>query len=167
MGRRVFFSFHYKDDNWRVSQVRNMGVVEGDAPLSDNDWEQVKRGGDPAIERWIKGQLSSKSCAVVLIGSETAGRKWINYEITEAWNSQKGVLGIHIHRLKDVRGVQASKGENPFSGFTYGSLKTPLTNAVKTYDPPYLSSSDVYKYISENIETWVEDAISVRNRIGP
>lgn len=166
MGRRVFFSFHYKDDNWRASQVRSMGIVEGDPPLTDNDWEAVKRGGDPAIERWIKGQLSGKSCAVVLIGSETAGRKWIDYEITEAWNSQKGVLGIYIHRLKDRFGAQATKGENPFSGFTYGPLRTPLTNVVKTYDPPYWSSSDVYKYISQNIASWVEDAISVRNGIG-
>ena len=27
--RRTFFSFRYKPDNWRASQVRNMGVVEG------------------------------------------------------------------------------------------------------------------------------------------
>lgn len=27
MARRTFYSFHYKPDNWRVSQVRNMGVV--------------------------------------------------------------------------------------------------------------------------------------------
>ena len=28
MARRVFFSFHYKADNWRASQVRNMGEAE-------------------------------------------------------------------------------------------------------------------------------------------
>ena len=28
MARRVFFSFHYKPDNSRAAQVRNMGMVE-------------------------------------------------------------------------------------------------------------------------------------------
>jgi len=37
MARRVFFSFHYTPDNWRASQVRQIGVIEGDAPVSDND----------------------------------------------------------------------------------------------------------------------------------
>ena len=39
--RRTFFSFHYKPDNWRAAKVRNMGVVEGNSPVSDNDWETV------------------------------------------------------------------------------------------------------------------------------
>jgi len=46
MARRVFFSFHYKPDNWRASQVRKMGDIEGDAPVSDNDWETITKGGD-------------------------------------------------------------------------------------------------------------------------
>lgn len=32
MARKVFFSFHYQPDNWRVSQVRNIGVIEGNQP---------------------------------------------------------------------------------------------------------------------------------------
>ena len=37
MARKVFFSFHYTNDNWRASQVRNMGVVNGSAVAKDND----------------------------------------------------------------------------------------------------------------------------------
>ena len=66
--RRVFFSFHYKPDNSRAAQVRNMGLVDGNAPVSDNDWETVTKGGDAAIQKWIDGQIYGKSCAVVLIG---------------------------------------------------------------------------------------------------
>jgi hypothetical protein len=33
MPRKAFYSFHYVPDNWRASQVRNMGVVEGTSPL--------------------------------------------------------------------------------------------------------------------------------------
>ena len=45
--RRVFFSFHYSRDAWRAGQVRNMGMVEGNPPASDNDWEAVNRVGTP------------------------------------------------------------------------------------------------------------------------
>src|ERR1700694_5153865 len=107
MARRVFFSFHYDADNWRVSQVRNMGMIEENAPASDNEWETIKSGGDPAIRRWIDDQLSGRACTVVLIGSGTAGRKWINYEIEKSWNDRKGLFGIHIHNLKNKQGQQS------------------------------------------------------------
>jgi hypothetical protein len=37
MAHRVFFSFHYKPDCWRASQVRNMGVVDGNKLYQIND----------------------------------------------------------------------------------------------------------------------------------
>lgn len=163
MARRAFYSFHYKPDNWRASQVRNMGVVEGDKPASDNEWETITRGGDAAIQKWIDSQLDGKSVAIVLAGANTAGRKWIDYEIKKAWDDKKGLLGIHIHNLKDNDGNQASKGSNPFSGFTVG--KRNLSDIVKTYDPPYLTSTDVYGYIKDNLADWIETAIDIRNNV--
>ena len=44
--RQVFYSFHFKNDSWRAGQVRNIGVVEGNTPVSSNDWEEVKRKGN-------------------------------------------------------------------------------------------------------------------------
>ena len=120
ISRRVFFSFHYKPDSWRASQVREIGAIEGNALMSDNQWETVTRGGDVAIRRWIDGQLHGKSCAIVLIGAQTAGRKWINYEIRKAWNDGKGLLGIYIHHLLNQDREQSYKGANPFTGFTVG-----------------------------------------------
>ena len=77
MPRKVFFSFHFNNDAWRASQVRSMGALEGDEPVSDNKWEEVKRGGDRGIQNWINSQMSGKSCVVVLIGSQTASRQWV------------------------------------------------------------------------------------------
>src|SRR5713226_9302931 len=136
MARRVFFSFHYKPDNWRVSQVRNIGVIEGNRALSDNDWEAVKGGGDKAIKAWIDGQLYGRSCTVVLAGEKTAGRKWIKYEIEESWNAGKGVVGIYIHNLEDSNGNQSQKGRNPFDDITREGGKK-LSTIVKVYDPQY------------------------------
>lgn len=75
MARRVFYSFHYQNDAWRVQQVKNMGAVEGQPLLSSQKWEDVAKGGDAAIRKWIDDQMKGKSCNVVLIGSKTAGRR--------------------------------------------------------------------------------------------
>jgi hypothetical protein len=163
MARCVFYSFHYKPDCSRAAQVRNMGVIEGNKPATDNDWEKITKGGEAAIQRWIDDQMTGKSCAVVLIGTGTAGRKYINYEIGQAWNNKKGLLGIYIHRLKTLDGYQATKGANPFDDFTMKNSSKKLSSVVKTYDPPYSDSKQVYQYISLNFATWVETAISIRN----
>lgn len=162
MARRVFYSFHYKADNWRASQVRNMGVIEGNAPVSDNDWETITRGGDKAIQNWIDGQIQGKSCTIVLIGTNTAGRKWIKYEIEKSWNDGKGLLGIYIHNLKDKEEKQSAKGSNPFDDFTMNRGGAKLSSIVKAYDPPYSTSTDVYAYIKRNLAAWVEEAVSIR-----
>ena len=161
MTRRVFFSFHYEPDNWRAYQVRDVGVVEGNRPVSDNDWETITKGGDQAIKRWIAEQLDGKSCAVVLIGSFTARRKWITYEIGEAWDNGKGVVGMYVHNLMNASGNQSPKGLNPFDSLERDGKR--LSRIVKAYDPPYTISTFVHEDIKENIQVWVDEAVSIRN----
>ena len=36
--RQVFFSFHFKNDVMRVQQIRNIGVIEGNTPVSPSNW---------------------------------------------------------------------------------------------------------------------------------
>nr|WP_288796293.1 TIR domain-containing protein [uncultured Bacteroides sp.] len=162
MARRVFTSFHYVPDNWRASQVRNMGKIEGNSVVSANQWEEVTKGGNKAIEKWIDDNMSGKSCVIVLVGENTAGRKWIKYEIEKAWNEGRGVLGIHIHNLKNSIGNQANKGRNPFEDFSVDGKN--LSSIVKCYNPPYTTSTYVYDHIKENIESWIEEAIDIRNK---
>ncbi len=159
--RKVFYSFHFKPDNWRASQVRQMGVLEGNEPATDNDWQTVIGGGDAKIKKWIDDQIFGKSCAVVLVGQDTANRKWINYEIKKAWKDSKGVVGIHIHKLKDSGQNQANKGGNPFEEITMESKK--LSNIVKCYDVKKTDSKDAYNAIKDNLADWIEEAIKIRN----
>lgn len=83
----MLYSFHYVPDSQRAAQVRQIGSIEGNRPARDNDWQTITRGGDSAIEKWIATQMYGRSCTVVLVGSNTAGRKWINHEIIESWDS--------------------------------------------------------------------------------
>ena len=129
MTRKVFYSFYYKQDSWRAGQVRNIGVVEGNEPVRDNEWEEVKSSGDSAIKNWISNQLYGRTCTIVLVGTETANRKWVKYEICESWRRGKGVVGIYVHKLLNADGNASPLGGNPFASLNCGN------------DAPYLNSN--------------------------
>lgn len=176
--RQVFYSFHFSNDYWRVQEVRNMGAIEGNKPVSANEWEEVKRKGDDNIKRWINTAMNYRSCVVVLAGRYTANRKWINYEIKQAWEAGKGLVVVYIHGLKDRDGNQDIKGSNPLDNFcvdkTFNYIanhakpadgnEINLAKVCKAYDPPYSVSTNVYNYIKENIDKWCEEAIKIRNQ---
>ena len=122
MKRRVFYSFHYKPDNWRAAQVRNIGVIEGNRPAADNDWEAVTKGGHKAIEKWIADQMYGRSCTVVLVGTYTAGRKWIKHEISKSWSDGMGLVGIYIHGLENANELVSTKGRTPSMSLTTANL---------------------------------------------
>ena len=86
----------------------------------------------------------------------------MKHEIKYGFDNGKALLGIHIHRLLDRNGNASSKGANPFSTFTVGADKRPLTSWAKTYDPGGSDSKGVYDTIKNNIESWVEEAIRLR-----
>ncbi len=160
--KRCFYSFHYKPDAQRASQVRNIGVVEGNRPVTDNDWEAVVRGGDAAIKQWIANQMYGRSCTIILVGATTAGRKWINYEIVESWNAGMGVVGIRIHGLKNLSGNISSAGGNPFDHVTHNPTKKKLSSIVKCYRPAGQNSTEHYGWIRQHLENAVEEAIRIR-----
>ena len=163
MARRTFFSFHYKPDNWRAAQVRNIGMVDGNRPVTDNEWETITKGRAPAIKKWIARQLKGRSCTVVLVGSKTAGRKWISYEISESWNQGKGVVGIRIHGLEDSQGKMSSMGGNPFDHVTFEGSGKRLSTVVKCYNPKGTTSKMRYDWIKEHLANAVEEAVTIRN----
>lgn len=156
--KRVFLSFHYADDNWRVQQIKNIGSIEEQPLLSYNEWEKIKQQGDTAIKNWINAQMNGKSCTVVLIGANTANRKWINYETSHTWDSGKPVVGIYVNKLKDANGNQSAKGNNPFA---YIKLKNgqALDELIPCFTPTGTSSTEAYDWIKNNIEDVVEKAV--------
>ena len=163
MKRKVFYSFHYEPDYWRAAQVRNIGVIEGNRPATDNNWEQVKRGGPSAIKRWIAGQMKGRSCCVVLVGSNTANREWINYEITKSWNDHMGVVGIRIHGLEDSDGRVSRQGQNPFDYIIFEDSNRKLSSVVKCYDPQGRNGRERYDWIRRHLSKAVEEAIQIRD----
>ena len=163
MARRVFYSFHYKPDSWRAAMVRQIGAISGNEPVSDNGWETIKKSGSAAIERWITNEMKGRSCTVVLVGARTAGRRWIKYEIAKSWSDGMGVVGIRINGLKDAKGVTSKEGINPFTNIKFSDSGKRLSKIVKCYTPRGSNSKARYKWISDNLETLIEEAIAIRN----
>lgn len=160
--RQVFYSFHYQPDAWRVAQVRNIGAIEGNRPAPDNDWETISRTGDDAIKKWIKEQMKYRSCTVVLVGQNTAKRKWIDHEIIESWKAGMGVVGIYIHGLKNNDGYIANQGSNPFEHLSFGDDK--FSNIVKCYNPAGNNSKERYDWIATYLSDAVEEAVNIRKK---
>lgn len=116
MARRVFFSFHFERDIWRVNQVRNCNVVAGcDAAgfYDHSEYEEAKRKGEAEVKRLIREKLDGTSVTIVLIGAETAQRPYVQYEIEQSIARNNGLLGIHIHHIPDPYGRTDYRGAVP------------------------------------------------------
>ena len=156
MARRVFFSFHYKNDVWRANQVRNSWVTQGKEAagfVDSADFEKVEKEGDEAIKKWIDNQLSGTSVTVVLIGSETSSRKYVQYELQKSFEKGNGIIGVFIHKLKDRDEKTSSKGDTTFGELGKGKDGSSVYffQIAKTYD--YVDN-DGY----ENLGDWIEEA---------
>ena len=161
MARHVFFSFHYDRDSVRVAQVRNSNVVAGydKNPFYDKaGWESIKRQGDQAVKNWIDNQIQGTSVTVVLIGAETASRKWVQYEIIKTCERKNGLIGIYIDGLKNFAGQTDYRGRNPFDSLGFDNYqgsgrRVNLSAIYSTYD--YVAD-DGYN----NMGKWIEAAAS-------
>lgn len=153
----VFYSFHYARDSWRVQQIMNLGSVEGQKLLNAQEWEAVKKKGKDAVEKWIDEKMKYKSAVVVLVGTETANRQWVKYEIAKAWNEKRPLVGIRIHNMKDAAGNKGTQGSSPFNI----ALKdgTSMSKYVPLHSP---SATDAYGDIKKNLTTWIDVAYKRR-----
>lgn len=138
--KKVFFSFHYKLDNWRVNQIRNIEVVKDKEQriFKPNQWEAIKRKGDSFIKNWIDRQMKGCDCVIVLIGEKTHTRKWVKYEVKRAKELGIPIFGIFIHNLKDRKHQTTKKGQNVFD--------------IHCYEP---NPKDAYHDIRDNLESWI------------
>lgn len=165
MARRVFFSFHHQLDSWRVGQVRNSWLAqkgESNKFLDAASWEEVKRKGDAAIKAWIDRELNGTGVTVVLIGQETASRPFVRYEIEESFRRKNGLLGIHIHRIKNSNKKTSRKGRNPLDDFTT-MVDHPFLGLFghkieKTFSEIFQTFDWVHDDGRRNMASWIEEA---------
>jgi hypothetical protein len=142
--RHVFFSFHYQRDIFRVNQIRGIPNIIGEAAAGFRDaslWEEAKRKGDSTIKAMIDNALRGTTVTVVCIGYQTAGRRYIDYEINESIRRGNGVIGVHINHL-----IGHTKTSDPPGAIPQLLLRNALP--VYTYQN------------AESLARWIENAKS-------
>jgi hypothetical protein len=148
MTRRVFFSFHYQRDIWRVNPIRNLPEVIGTSAAGFQDaslWEKAKIQGEAAITTMIDNALVGTSVTVVCVGNQTANRKYVNYEILKSLEVGNGMVAVQIHHLKDHHGLTDVSG--------------PIPARIS------LSRFKSYQYINSYLlSAWIEEAARIAGR---
>lgn len=150
MARTVFTSFHFQRDIWRANVVRNSWVTKGgesNAFFDRSLWEEAQKKGDAAIKRMIDKALIGTSVTAVLIGTETADRKYVKYEVQQSVAENKGLFGVYIHKIQNNEKRTDTKGSSPFAGLS----------GIATYD---WVNDDGYS----NFKSWVEKAAKAAGR---
>lgn len=158
MAKKVFLSFYFGGDVSRVQQVRNIGAIEGDSVVSAQEWETVVGRGETAIKNWIEAQMKYKHAVVVLVGGETASRKWVKHEIEKAWQDKRPLVGIRIHGLADLNGRTGSYGDNPFDK-VFDASGNALSRYITLHNPSGADSKAVYASIKDNFDSWAAGAV--------
>ena len=117
--RRVFFSFHYQNDIWRVNQVRQSwryqheSQREAEGFYDGSIWENSKRTGPESLKALIRDGMSNTSVTCILVGAETYSRRWVRYEIARSIIKGNGLLSVRIHLMGDRNGYASHEGPNP------------------------------------------------------
>jgi hypothetical protein len=107
--RHLFISHHHKDDSLvdkflsllgrKGWDVRNSSIRAKPANQERIDKGLVK---DETIKRLLRMKISWASTVVVLVGSETHSRPWVNWEIEQAHAQGKRIVGVFEQGGKDA-----------------------------------------------------------------
>jgi hypothetical protein len=121
MPRRTFFSFHYESDVSRAWVVRNSWVAKlaqgerEDVGFFDSSvFEAKERESDDVLKRFLREGLDNTTVTCVLVGKQTALRRWVRYEILRSFMRGNGLLGVRIHSIPNLQKMTSQAGPNPF-----------------------------------------------------
>ena len=102
--RHVFISHHHKDDE-HVDKITDLLHKRGD-DIRNSSWrilkpenqQRIKEGrvSNEVIERYLRRKISWAGTVVVLIGKDTHTRPWVDWEIKEANEQGKRIVGLYL-----------------------------------------------------------------------
>jgi len=102
--RHLFISHHHKDDKIVDKFTSLLGrngwdVRNSSIRAKPANQARLNRGlvQDEVIKRLLRRKISWASTIVVLIGSQTHSRPWVNWEIDQAHTQGKRIVGVY-HR---------------------------------------------------------------------
>lgn len=116
--RKMFFSFHYREDIKRASVVRNSWRIRPKNRLPTSNfidkslWEGSQRQ-DESLKRLIRDGMSGSTVTCILAGTLTWSRPWVRYEIAHSLRIRNGLFVAYIDQLRDPSFGTTEPGPNP------------------------------------------------------
>jgi hypothetical protein len=117
MTRKVFFSFHYLNDVQRSQVVKKSQFLK-DKELAGffdgSAMEEAKKKDAASLRKFLRDEMAGSSVVCVLVGEDTANRRWVRFEILQGLIEQKGIVGVRVHTIAGFDKKSSKAGPNPF-----------------------------------------------------
>jgi hypothetical protein len=110
MTRRHVFISHHHADNEKVDQLTDLltrggsDVRNSSVRMKPANQRRMEEGRikDETIRRLLRMKISWASTVLVLIGTETHTRPWVDWEITQAAKQGKRIVGVYAQGGTDA-----------------------------------------------------------------
>ncbi|QNR85878.1 TIR domain-containing protein [Pedobacter riviphilus] len=108
--KNVFISHHHKDDKsvtdfTNLLGGKNYNIRNSSIRINkEKNRERLEKKQIPqqTLERLLRMKMRWAGTVVVLIGSQTHSRKWVNWEIEQAAKLGKRIIGVFMQGGKDA-----------------------------------------------------------------
>lgn len=97
MPASLFVSYVYED--LQACQLLRAWAAQGllgSNVVITGESEDVRQGGDRAVQRHLSPKLQGASAVIVLVGNDTHNHGWIEYEAQHALSNHKRVVAVRI-----------------------------------------------------------------------
>lgn len=164
--RKVFISYHHKNDQWyynTLSAAMNSGftAVQDNSLDRDIDSDNV----DYVIQRIRDNYITGTSCTIVLCGSETGYRKYVDWEIKATLDKNHGLIGILLPSCtKSLEGkflVPDRFYDNVASGYAlYTEWKTLFPPQPQQIGLQRLAGSLTHPNITSALKSFIDASVT-------
>jgi hypothetical protein len=101
MGRKVFVSYSHRLDQAAADDFRAIFSDQRDVFIDKSIRDDIGELAAPSIKKKLSDLIQDSTVTVVLIGEETGGRSWVDWEIYHSLgksngNTRSGLLGVKI-----------------------------------------------------------------------
>ena len=118
--RRIFVSYHHDNDQWFYNEFSRI-FNDTYEVVTDISLDRAVDSDDPdyVLRRIREKNITGSSCTIVLCGSETPNRKYVDWEIKATVDKMHGLIGINL-----PTSVTVSQGGVTVPGRLYDNIQS-------------------------------------------
>ncbi len=101
----VFISHYGKDDEHVQSlkdRLKSQGYDVRNFSVDSTNHKNGRKPSDAVVERLIQMRIKWSKTLICLIGNNTHTREWVDFELKEAIEQGKRIIGVYAHGCKET-----------------------------------------------------------------